>query len=69
VFVAPDERYIVFSGSGRPDAKRATDLYIADRVSDSTWNAPRPLKYVNSEWDDYAPTVSHDGMLLYFTSR
>jgi Tol biopolymer transport system component len=69
VFVAPDESYIVFSGSSRPDSKGATDLYIADRVADGNWNAPRPLRYVNSEWDDYAPTVSHDGMLLYFTSR
>jgi Tol biopolymer transport system component len=69
VFIAPDESYVLFSGSGRPGNNGAADLYIADRASDGSWRAPRPLKYVNTEWDDYAPTVSHDGTLLYFTSR
>ncbi len=69
VFVAPDESYIVFSGGGRADNKGAADLYIADRGPDGVWSSPRPLRYVNTEWDDYAPTVSHDGRLLYFTSR
>jgi Tol biopolymer transport system component len=69
VFVAPDESYLIFSGSGRSDSKGATDLYIAERSTDGQWSAPRPLSYVNTEWDDYAPTVSRDGTLLYFTSR
>lgn len=69
VFVAPDESYIIFSGGGRPDSKGGADLYIARRESNGAWTPPRPLKYVNSEWDDYAPTVSPDGQLLYFTSR
>jgi Tol biopolymer transport system component len=69
VFVAPDESYLVFSGAGQPGSKGGTDLYITDRMVDGTWGTPRPLKYVNTEWDDYAPTVSHDGSLLYFTSR
>lgn len=69
VFVAPDESYLIFSGSGRPDSKGAADLYIAERTPDGMWSVPRPLRYVNTEWDDYAPTVSHDGTLLYFTSR
>ncbi len=69
VFVAPDESYIVFSAGGRPDSRGAVDLYIAERSPDGEWSAPRALKYVNSEWDDYAPTVSHDGRLLYFSSR
>ena len=69
VFVAPDESYLVFSGGGRPDSKGGTDLYIAERSADGSWGTPRPLRYVNTEWDDYAPTVSPDGKLLYFTSR
>jgi Tol biopolymer transport system component len=69
VFVAPDESYVVFSGGGRPDGKGATDLYIAERSAGDVWSAPRPLRYVNTEWDDYAPTVSHDGAVLYFSSR
>jgi Tol biopolymer transport system component len=69
VYVAPDESYLVFSSAGRPDNRGATDLYIAERSADGTWGKPRPLWYVNSEWDDYAPTVSHDGSTLYFTSR
>jgi Tol biopolymer transport system component len=69
VFIARDESYVIFSGSGRPGNKGGADLYIAHRESSGAWNPPRPLKYVNSEWDDYAPTVSPDGQLLYFTSR
>ena len=69
VYVAPDESYIVFSAGGRPGNVGAIDLYIADRSAAGVWSDPRPLKYVNSEWDDYAPTVSHDGRRLYFTSR
>jgi Tol biopolymer transport system component len=69
VYVAPDESYLLFSASGRKDGKGGVDLYIAERSANGEWTAPRPLKYVNSEWDDYAPTVSHDGTVLYFTSR
>jgi dipeptidyl aminopeptidase/acylaminoacyl peptidase len=69
VFVAPDESYLVFSGGGRPDSKGGTDLYIAERSAEESWGVPRPLRYANTEWDDYAPTVSPDGRLLYFTSR
>jgi Tol biopolymer transport system component len=69
VFIAPDESYVIFSGGSRPDSKGGADLYISDRRQDQTWSTPRPLRYVNTEWDDYAPTVSSDGRLLYFTSR
>jgi Tol biopolymer transport system component len=69
VFVAPDESYVIFSGGGRPDSKGGADLYISNREQDGSWTTPRPLRYVNTEWDDYAPTVSPDGRLLYFTSR
>jgi hypothetical protein len=69
VFIAADESYLVFSGGGQLGSKGGADLYIADRTPDGTWGSPRSLKYVNTEWDDYAPTVSHDGTLLYFTSR
>jgi Tol biopolymer transport system component len=69
VFVAPDESYVIFSGSGRPGGRGGADLYISDRQRDGSWSAPRPLQYVNTEWDDYAPAVSLDGRLLYFTSR
>lgn len=69
VFVAADESYVIFSGGGRPDSKGGADLYISDRRQDGSWSTPRPLQYVNTEWDDYAPTVSPDGQLLYFTSR
>lgn len=69
VFVAPDESYVIYSAGGRPDGRGGADLYISDRRQDGSWSTPRPLRYVNTEWDDYAPTVSPDGRLLYFTSR
>jgi Tol biopolymer transport system component len=68
VFVAPDESYIIFS-SARTDGRGGSDLYMSYRSADGNWIAPRSLDRINTEWDDYAPTVTPDGKWLYFTSR
>jgi len=68
-FVTPDERLLVFAAYGRPDEVGRGDLYVSER-RDGHWSRARPLgARVNSVARDYAPTVSHDGAYLYFTSQ
>ncbi len=68
VFVAPDERYIVFSGS-RADGYGRDDLYVSFRRSDGSWTEARNLgEAVNSATIEYTPQVSPDGRYLFFTS-
>jgi hypothetical protein len=68
VYVAPDERFVVFS-SARPDGYGDADLYISFNRSGS-WSTPQNLgTQVNSELDDYAPAFSPNGRFFFFASR
>jgi hypothetical protein len=65
-FIAPDESWIVFV-SERPGGFGDADLYISERVGDG-WSAPRNLgKGVNTALSEFAPSVSEDGLTLFFT--
>lgn len=75
VFVAPDESYLIFSDSGRPDEIQPPhpgygrgDLYV--RVNDhGTWGPARHLDPpINTSAGEYKPWVSPDGKYLFFTS-
>jgi Tol biopolymer transport system component len=69
-FIAPDERFIVFSSQNRPDTLGKQDLYISFRDSSGGWlpalNMGNPI---NSNGDEICPSVSLDGKYLFFTSR
>ena len=67
-WIAPDERYLIFSAGGRADGKGGLDLYISVR-RDGVWSAARPLGHgINSEAWDFNPSVSPDGRTFFFTS-
>jgi Tol biopolymer transport system component len=69
LFIAPDESYIVFVSSGRPDGIGRGDLYVSFRVEGGTWSPAINLgEEVNSRWTEYCPSVSPDGKYLFFTS-
>ena len=69
LFVAPDESYIVFVSSGRPDSLGRGDLYVSFRAEDGSWSPAINLgEEVNSRWTEYCPSVSPDGKYLFFTS-
>lgn len=67
-FVSPDERYIIFSATGREDSVGRGDLYISDRGSDGEFAPARLLPApINSVQLDYCPFVRGDR--FYFSSR
>ena len=69
-FIAPDERYLIFSSANRADDLGGGDLYISYRENDSTWSQATNLgKGINSEALDYCPFVTADGHYLFFTSE
>jgi Tol biopolymer transport system component len=68
-FIAPDERYIIFAGTGLPESRGAYDLYVSFR-RDGAWTKPVNLgDKINSAAWDFAPKVSPDGKWFFFTSN
>jgi hypothetical protein len=56
--------------SDRPGGLGAGDLWVSTRATvDDSWGSPIILEaIVNSAFDEYAPSISADGLELYFTS-
>ena len=68
VFIAPDERTIIFSSS-RAGGLGNSDLYVAFRRADGGWTEPQNLgPAVNSRFQEYCPTLSPDGRYFFFSS-
>ncbi len=69
-FIAPDESYLIFTTSGRPDTFGSSDLYISYRFEDDSWTIPVNLgPMINTEHEERCPYVSFDGEYLFFTRR
>lgn len=67
VFVAPDERYILFD-SHRPNENGKTDIYISVKTNVGLWSKALNIgPPVNSEYSDWYPTVTPDGKYLMFS--
>lgn len=67
--IAPDQTFLVFSASGRPDSLGSYDLYVARRDGDA-WSPPIHLPApINSTGWDFGPRLSPDGRWLLFTSN
>jgi hypothetical protein len=41
------------------------DLFTAERINDSTWGEPHPIRSINTQLHDAAVTLSSDGNLLF----
>jgi hypothetical protein len=68
VFIAPDERTIIFS-SNRAGGYGNSDLYISFRNGDGAWTAPQNLgPAINSSYQEYCPSLSPDGKYFFFSS-
>lgn len=64
-FIDPQERFLIFY-SARTRGYGNTDLYISYRV-DGKWSTPRNLGgLINSEDQEFAPTISPDGNYFFF---
>jgi Tol biopolymer transport system component len=67
-FIAPDESYLIFAGTGLPESRGAYDLYVSFR-RDGAWTKPINLgDKINSVGWDFSPKVSPDGKWFFFTS-
>lgn len=75
--VAPDQSFIVFASSGRPDALHGGgvvyprgDLYVSWRSAAGSWSAPRNLgPPINSAASESNPSLSPDGRWLFLSSE
>lgn len=69
-WIAPDERYLLFSALRRTDSLGSYDLYLSRRLPDGGWEKARLLGHgINSPARDFNPSVSPDGKWLYFSSN
>lgn len=74
--VSPDEKFMVFVSSGRPDQLAPpgqpygrTDLYISHRIGDR-WGPARQLdRRINTRASESSPYFSADGRRFYFMSE
>jgi len=68
--ISPDGLSLYFQ-SGRPGGSGGADLWVSTRETpDDNWGTPLNLgSTVNSSADDWAPSISPDGLELFFTSK
>ena len=68
-YIAPDQSFIIFNSTGRPDDLGSGDLYISYQ-RDGKWTPAVHLPVaINSVAREYCPIGSPDGKWLYFTSK
>jgi hypothetical protein len=69
-FISPDGKTF-YMASNRAGGYGGLDIWVSTRASvDDPWGAPENMgARVNSGVDDFCPTISRDGKLLYFASR
>jgi dipeptidyl aminopeptidase/acylaminoacyl peptidase len=70
LFVAPDERYIIFSGRPPEKGKEFTrlDLYVTFREMENRWSKPLKMGHnINTkQGGENCPAVSPDGKYFFF---
>ena len=52
----------------RPDKERGGDLFLR-RWNGASWSEPRPMRALNSNFEEASPSLSGDGQFLYFASN
>lgn len=68
-FISPDGKYLLFSSSGRSDSFGEFDLYISIRNNDGSWDRAINMgELINSDKNDWFPSVSPDGKYIFFIS-
>lgn len=68
-YIAPDESYLIFQTSGRPDVIGGPDLFIAFKDGDGNWTQPVNMgEPVNSRSSEICPMVSPDGKYFFWNS-
>jgi len=66
-FIAPDESFVLLDAR-QPDSLGGSDIYVAFRLPDGSWERPHHLgAEVNSSFDETCPSLSADGRYLFFS--
>lgn len=69
-FVTPDGGALIIAARNRGDELGAYDLYVSRLQDNGKWSEPlNPGAPVNSAAWDFAPRLSSDGRLFFFTSN
>jgi hypothetical protein len=69
VFVTAD-RLELFFFSRRPGSAGGRDLWVMRRPTATVaWGGPAPVGELNSASDDYMPSLTGDGLTIFFTSN
>jgi len=67
-FIAPDESYLIYARRD-PKGFGGADIFISFRNKDGNWTKSINMgKNINSDSDEYCPTVSPDGKYFFFLS-
>jgi len=67
--LSPDNQQLYFV-SNRVGGFGDLDIYVAQRLSDSTWSVPENLGgTINSRWNENTPFLTPDGNRLFFSSE
>ena len=66
--ISPDEKWLIFA-SWNYRGLGGADLYICGATPDGIWAKPMNLAFLNSKYNDFAPSFSGDGRQVYFTSE
>jgi outer membrane protein OmpA-like peptidoglycan-associated protein len=64
--VTADGRTMVFNSKRL--GERYQSLYLSSRGDDGRWSTPQPIAELNSIYNDEAPYITPDGMLIFFAS-
>lgn len=48
--------------------KKISDLYVSFKEEDGTWSKPEFIEALNTEYDEFGPSLDPDGSILYFAS-
>ncbi len=68
IAIAPNGRYIIFTGCQWPDTRGRCDLYIAKK-RDGRWQSPQNLgPPINTGAKETQPSIAFNGQTLYFAS-
>jgi hypothetical protein len=67
-YIAPDQSFLVFNATNRPDDLGRGDLYISFNENGQWTPAKHLPEPINSRAREYCPIGSPDGQYLYFTS-
>jgi Tol biopolymer transport system component len=67
-YIAPDESFLIFMASGRPDGLGGFDLYISYNRNGHWTKAQNLGAPINSAADDLSPKITPDGKYFFWTS-